>query len=301
MKVSIRILAPAAMRGLFTLLVLFSLLSVAPSRAEEVELTLPDGKVALGEYRPGKADLPAILILHGFLQTRDFPTVKRLADSLNEEFDYPVLTPTLTLGISRRKSSLACEAIQNHNLEGAVAEIHAWVEWLKKKGHHSIVLVGHSTGSIMLTAYLQKADAEVIHALLISLTHFGPVHSVFHGESGDPVERARRLSKGAGKDLLAEFPIAYCKTYVATPENVLSYYNWDESHVLAALDHAKIPVTVIIGSEDARMEAEWLAALRARNQVDIKIIEGADHFFDSEHEFSLLETVDELLQKISTQ
>ena len=101
-------------------------------------------------------DKPAVLLLHGFLQTRDFPTVATLARGLRDA-GYPVLSPTLSLNIPNRSQSLACEAIHRHSLDDDIGEIARWVDWLKSHGHRSIVLIGHSFGSLQLLAYLCQA------------------------------------------------------------------------------------------------------------------------------------------------
>jgi hypothetical protein len=48
--------------------------AVGLARAEPVTLTLPNHLVALAEYRKGADDMPAVILLHGFLQTHEFPT-----------------------------------------------------------------------------------------------------------------------------------------------------------------------------------------------------------------------------------
>ncbi len=275
----------------FLLLLLLGLTGGPAVRAAEVQLAMPGGQTALADYLPGEPGRPAVLILHGFLQTHHFPTVRRLADALNEEEGLPVLTPTLTLGIDGRRSSLACEAVQSHTMEGDVAEVAAWVEWLKRRGHRRVVLVGHSTGSVMVAAYLEEAPAEVEKAILISLTHFGPDQAVFRKETRRALARARSAVGTPAAGELATYPIAYCRGYVSTAGRVLSYYAWNAPRVLRALARTRVPVHVIIGTDDERMGEAWVGALEALPRVRVRKVEGADHFFDAEHEFGLLETV----------
>src|SRR4030066_1423496 len=145
-------------------IVLFCLLiSVFPAAAHAViaQQEMRPGITASAEYLIGERSKPAVLLLHGFLQTRDFPTVATLARGL-QDAGYTVLAPTLSLNIPNRAQSLACEAVHKHSLDDDVAEIGRWVRWLKSRGHHSIVLVGHSFGSLQLLAYLSlKPDAAV--------------------------------------------------------------------------------------------------------------------------------------------
>ncbi len=76
----------------------------AHAGSARMELDIAPGVTAEADYWPGEADMPAVLILHGFLQTSEFPTVRRLAESLAEE-GFSVLTPSLTLGLNRRRQS----------------------------------------------------------------------------------------------------------------------------------------------------------------------------------------------------
>ena len=127
------------------------------------------GIPASAEYRVGERSKPAVLMLHGFLQTREFSTVATLARGLHDA-GYTVLSPTLSLNIPGRTQNLACEAVHKHSLNDDVAEIGLWIHWLKSRGHPTIVLVGHSFGSLELLAYLSaKPDAAVKGYLGVSL------------------------------------------------------------------------------------------------------------------------------------
>ncbi len=283
--------------GLLPVLLFTCCLAQAASPGQ-VQATMPNGKLANATYLPGEPNKPAILILHGFLQTQDFRTVRRLADALNEEMGYSVLTPTLTLGIGNRRASLACEAIQDHSFGEDVEEVAAWVRWLRKRDHDRIVLIGHSTGSVMIAAYLRHPDPSVIHAILISLTHFGPDQAVFRKAAHESLEEARRLASQKSRALV-KFPIAYCREYTATPDNILSYYRWDSDQVIDALKESPISLTVIIGGEDKRMSERWLTRLRQQKQVSLRVVPGASHFFDAEYEFTLLDVIDEIMQGLT--
>lgn len=80
--------------------VLFSLAPIA-GHAGVVDAQLPSGKMASASYQAGNKDQPAVLVLHGFLQTRAFPTVTSIVEAVSTA-GYTTLAPTLTLGISRR-------------------------------------------------------------------------------------------------------------------------------------------------------------------------------------------------------
>lgn len=257
-----------------------------------IELEVVPGITAEADYWPGEADKPAVLILHGFLQTREFPTVRRLAEALADE-GYSVLTPSLTLGLNRRRQSLACEAIHTHSLQQDLVELRAWTAWLAQRTAKPPVLVGHSSGALQLAAMLDADPAPAIgQAVLISPSTFG--------EEQDPQRLAEYRARAAeqlarGDQEMHAYPLLYCTQYVTTAANLASYLDWDRERLRAALSKGVgAPVTVIYGDRDEHVDQAWLAGLGAHG-VGLRPVAGANHFFDLEHEFDLLDEVLELI------
>lgn len=267
---------------------LLSLLSPA-SRAEIVAHEVRPGIGASAEYLVGQRGKPAVLLLHGFLQTRDFPTVVTLARGLHDA-GYTTLTPTLSLGIPYRRQSLACEAIHRHGMGDDVAEIGRWVGWLKARGHASIVLVGHSFGSLQLLAYLAgRPDPAVKGYIGTSLVEAQVGNQARTALIAELENRIQRRQRG----LLAR-PLSFCGKYLSTPNDLLSYARWDQPRTLTALKESPVEVRLIMGDSDEILAHGWLKALQ-HLQVPMTIVKGANHFMDGEHEFDLLErTVDAL-------
>ena len=261
------------------------------AQGEVIQKTVEEGVTATAEYRVGDPDKPAILVLHGFLQTRDFSTVRRLADALYD-WNYTVLAPTLTLGIDTRARSLPCEAIQTHTMADSVDEVRMWVEWLAAQGHERIILVGHSSGSATHVAYLADSPHPAVkEAILISLVAFGP------GKLSYETEAHAQTARGVledGTDALGEYALAFCRTYPTTARNFLSYYDWSRPRVAEALSKLDVPAHIIVGDKDQRMTAEWVESMRAAHG-DVIVIQGANHFFDDAHEFDLLDEFERLL------
>jgi pimeloyl-ACP methyl ester carboxylesterase len=253
-----------------------SLLLVSPARAELVFSEVRRGITAGANYTPGEPDAATVLILHGFLQTHHFYTVRRLHESLAES-GYTVLSPTLSLDIDKRKQSLDCEAIHTHDLETDVEEIAHWVNWLNDKIGMPVVLLGHSAGGMVMTRYLDSyPESPVSHSILVSLSYL-------LGED-----------KGHQTGPLGEYKLGYCETYPSPPAAYRSYVEWDAEKMLLALRNAGARVSVILGSADERIREDWRDLL-SKSEVQITNVEGANHFFDSEHEFDLLDAVEELL------
>lgn len=270
------------------------LISVFPAaaHAEPVRQLMRPGISASAEYLVGERSKPAVLLLHGFLQTHEFATVPTLAHGLHDA-GYTVLSPTLSLNIPNRKQSLACEAVHKHSLDDDVAEIGRWVSWLKSRGHHAIVLLGHSFGSMQLLAYLSaKPDAAVkgyIGASLIE-AQIGPVdRSILITQLENRVLSKQRA--------LVNQSLSFCMKYPSTPEGLLSYVRCDQARVLASLKQSPVGVQLIMGDSDEMMGGGWLKALQ-HVQPPLVIVKGANHFMNGEHEFDLLENALKYLEAI---
>ncbi len=273
------------------------LISVFPAAAHAViaKQDMRPGIPAGAEYLIGERSKPAVLLLHGFLQTREFSTVATLARGL-QDAGYTVLAPTLSLNIPNRERSLACEAVHHHSLEQDVDEIGRWVGWLKARGHPTIVLVGHSFGSMQLLAYLSRTpDAAVKGYIGASLIE------AQIGMASRPALIAQLENRVLSKRrALVTHALSFCRKYTSTPEGLLSYVRWDEAHVLAALKRSPVEVKLIMGDADDHLGQGWLKALQ-HIQAPMVIVQGASHFVDGQHEFDLLEHTLDFLEHVRQQ
>lgn len=267
---------------LYLLCLLMSVFPVA-AHAAIVQQEMRPGIPANAEYLIGQRSKPAVLLLHGFLQTREFPTVATLARGL-QDAGYTVLLPTLSLNIPNRMQSLACEAGHKHSMEDDVAEIGRWVGWLKSHGHRSIVLVGHSFGSLQLLAYLSTHPDPAIKAYIGA--------SLVEAQIGTTPRQALIAQLEAQiqnqQRTLVTQRLSFCRKYTSTPEGLLSYVRWDQPRLLTALKQAPTSVQLIMGDADGMLGQGWLKALQ-HIQVPLVIVHGGSHFMDGEHEFDLLD------------
>lgn len=270
------------------------LLSVFPAAAQAVivQQDMRPGIPASAEYLIGERSKPAVLLLHGFLQTRDFSTVATLARGL-QDAGYTVLVPTLSLNIPNRSRSLACEAVHHHSLDQDVDEISRWVGWLKTRGHAAIVLLGHSFGSMQLLAYLSgKPDAAVKGYIGASLIE------AQIGTGPRPALIAQLDNQArSGQRRLVTHALSFCRKYASTPAGLLSYVRWDQARVLDALKRSPVEARLIMGDADEMLGRGWLKALQ-HVQTPMVIVRGASHFMDGQHEFDLLEHVLDFLESV---
>lgn len=207
---------------------------------------------------------------------------------------YPVLAPTLTLNINARQAGLACDAIHTHTMEQDLVEIGFWINWLTQHGHKQIVLIGHSSGSLELLAYLKQHPTRAIKRLIAT--------SLVYADGFNPqtlVEAqiaSARQRQQQGDHSLQNYTLTYCKDNFLAPADVyLSYTAWTQERVLDALRHSPVPITIIMGGKDERFQASWIEGLQQAGP-ELIIIPGASHFFDAHHEFDLHDAILSVLE-----
>lgn len=276
-----------------TLLALLLLLGSSYSAAATIQEKLPSGLYGVAEYRPGNPDKPAVLVLHGFLTTHNFNTVLGITDLLAVN-NYPVLAPTLSLNINARQAGLACDAIHTHTMEQDLQEIGFWIDWLHRQGHKQIVLIGHSSGSLELLAYIHQASPAVVKKLIAtSLVYADGFNSDALVE--EQVAAAQQKHR-QGDRSLQTYTLSYCRNnFLAPPYVYLSYTAWTQARVLAALKQTPIPVAIIMGGKDERFKNSWVEKLK-QTGAKVITINGASHFFDSHHEFDLHDAILSLIE-----
>jgi dienelactone hydrolase len=261
-------------------------LAVAAAQAADVELQLSDRVSATADFRPGKTGKPAVLVLHGFLQTREFGIVKSIADTLTDE-GYTVLAPNLSLGISSRRNSLSCEALHLHDMEGDIEEIQRWVQWLLIRGYGRVIAVGHSFGASQLLAWREKHPKTAHGIIGISLVSSAPFV---------PTSGYRAIYSGKQQPDLLQFPLSFCEAYTAPASKHASYARWNDQKVLAALKSSSSATNIILGSEDKYLPAGWKDSL-TKAGAKVHLLKGATHFMDGTQEFDLLEALLGILKR----
>ena len=273
-------------------LILLSLLFSLPLGADTIREHLPSGRYGVAAYHQGEMDKPAVLVLHGFLTTHNFNTVMSMVELLAEHGN-TVLAPTMTLGINARQGGLSCDAIHTHTLEEDLEEITFWINWLSSRGHGHIVLIGHSSGSLELLAYLNKnPDPAVTKLIATSLVYADGFNSSALVEQ--QISEAQQKHR-QGDRSLQSYTLSYCRgNFLAPPYVYLSYTTWTRQRVLAALQQSPVPVAIIMGGKDERFKQSWVQGLR-QTGAEVITIDGASHFFDSHHEFDLHDAILSLL------
>lgn len=270
-------------------------LNSLPALSEQVDTKLPNGVIATANFHSGVNSLPAVITLHGFLQTHHSPPMSSLASNLSSR-GYTVLSPTMSLNINRRSQSMACEAVHTHTMESEVDEISYWVSWLNTKGYKNIVLVGFSsTGNIAaLLLGARKTQPSIKHIILTSL------NSVFlEAAERQKMDTALTSTRNKTGKNLERVSLGYCKkNYTTTAKNYLSYASYDNSKIIELVKDNPIPTEIILGTADTILPDNWVEKISGLNaQNHVTVIKNATHFFDDTHEFDLAEAVEKTLNK----
>lgn len=254
--------------------------------------------MAEARYLTGDANKPAILILHGFLATHQFPTIRALQDYFNFE-GYTTLAPTLTLQTPLRKNSLNCNSLHTHTLQQDINEIVGWINWLEHQGHQEIILIGHSSGSLQLVETLSNHSLPSVKAAFLTSLYFLNTEQL----GTDPEQLIKAKNAVAANDLTPQkYSFLYCQNdYLATPQSFLSYMASTKNQILNSLNRFDIPTYTVIGTKDERhlqLGMNWVKELQ-QTQTQVILIDGANHFFSNEHEAELQEIINNSIKQLA--
>lgn len=269
-------------------------LSAMPAQSQPVTARLNNGLSVSANYHEGIPSRPAVLLIHGFLQTYHSPPMSTLAANLASK-GYTTLNPTLSLGVNKRSQSSPCEAIHTQSMDADAEEIAYWVNWLQKKGHSQIVLLGFSsTGNISLMQYQIEHRNPAVRKLI--LTSLNPM--VADAEELQNVRSGKGEHKDPGKPRF--YTLGYCKKNFAAPAKVyLSYARYTNEKILELLRQTDSPMDIIFGANDGILPASWISRIKQLSTpARVIALDNANHFFDGTSEFDLAETVEQGLKNI---
>ena len=280
----------------FTLCIL--LLFAPPLKAERVTLQASDSHVqGQARYLDNGRERPAILILHGFSATHNYPTVQALQDYFTLS-GFTTLAPTLSLQIPLRSQPVQCNSLHTHTLQQDIIEVKVWINWLEQQGHNQIILIGHSSGSQTLLEAMIPQTPESIKALILTSLFY--LNGEELGNLESEIQIAQKLL-AQGNNAPRKFNFLFCQNdYLATPESYLSYLTITRARVLETINQLSVPSYSLMGSADSRYSQvgeKWLSELDA-SQTELSIIEGANHFFTGEHEGLLHDQVESIINKL---
>ena len=265
--------------------------ALADAPVEMVRARVAPGLTALARYHAGPMRQPAVLLVHGFLDSGEAHPAATLGRGLSRD-GIAVLAPTLTLGIERRRQRLACEALQLHDLPQAAAEIAVWIDWLLARGYQRIVPVTFGTGLLPVVEYLERHPSGRVGGVL-ALVPPDPDQPWGAPEMRRLREQARQ-ALAAGDRKIGEFRLEACREYRAPPAAFLSYARWDREALLRRLRTLRLPLRVVAGES---VDPTWEAALRAAG-IDVQNLPETRVLRDPDRFDSLVQLVGGMLRSI---
>jgi pimeloyl-ACP methyl ester carboxylesterase len=232
---------------------------------------------------------PVVLMTHGQLAHAGMEIMQTLQTAMKDR-GVSSLSITLSLGIDNRSGMYDCKVPHNHQHDDAIDEIGAWLGWLQAQGVAKAALLGHSrSGNQAARFALARPDAPVAAVILIApqVWTAGATAQDYEKRYGKPLAaplaRAQQLvAEGKGKTMLEHVDFLFCPDTSVTAATFLSYYGPDERFdTPRLLPQIKPPVLIVAGSEDQVVKGliEKVEPLADGQRVQLKVVDGADHFF----------------------
>jgi pimeloyl-ACP methyl ester carboxylesterase len=295
--------------GLFARCACAALLVLGAATAEAKEVTLRHKGLTLNaslELAAGKklAD-GVILITHGGLAHRDAETIAALRGQLNQK-GYSTLAINLGLGLDKRHGMYDCQITHRHRNTDAAEEIGLWVDWLKRQGTQGMVLLGHSRGGAQTALYASAPHNAPHNAPVKAVVLMAPAIR----ENTDAEEYQRRFNKplapvlaqaqklvaaGKGDTVLEHLGLLNCPDTSATANAFVSYYGpspgLDAPSLIPKI--AQPTLVVVAGGDEVVVNlGQKVAPLADGRRVQVKMIDGADHFFRDLYTDEAVEIID---------
>lgn len=267
-------------------------LGITAVAAEAKEVTLQHKGLTLNaslEFAVGKklAD-GAILITHAGLAHRGMEVIAYL-QNLFKERGYNTLAINLSLGLNNRHDRYDCQVTHRHRNADAADEIGAWVDWLKKQGAQRVTLLGHSRGGAQTALYAAERDNALVKAVVLLApairenTDAAGYQQRYQKPLAPVLEKAQKLVKeGKGGTVLEHTDFLYCPDTSVTADNFVSYYGpdprLDTPYLIPKL---RKPTLVVVAGNDEIVVGldKKVAPLADGKRVQMKVVNGADHFF----------------------
>lgn len=275
--------------------------------AEEVELkykglTLNANLESAGDTWPKG---PVLLMTHGTLAHNGMEIMATLQE-LFAERGISSLAHTLSLGLDNREGMYDCAVPHRHLHSDAQDEIGAWLGWLKEQGAEKVFLLGHSRGGSQVAQFaVENQDPAVSGLILIAPQTLAP------GEPGRDyakrykkdlapllAEAGAKVAAGEPQALMGPIDFVYCPDTQASAAAFVSYHSDDPNQdTPGLLPKVPVPALVFGGTVDKvnPKVIERIEPLADGSKIQLKVIEGADHFFRDLYAEELADAVQEFV------
>lgn len=271
-------------------------LSVLCHSALAAEVSLPYKGLTLNadlSLAPGKTLADGVILMtHGSLAHRDMEMLVAFRNLLRDKA-YNTLAINLSLGVDKRHGMYDCNTTHRHTNDDAIAEIGAWVDWLKKQGASRVALLGHSRGGAQTALFAAEHDSPVLKAVVLlappTIKNVDPAeYQQRYNKPLKPIlERARKLIKqGKGNTVLTNTDMIICPKAKVTAASFVSYYEQDprlDTPYLLPKIHKPTLVIVAGGDEVVVGLDKAVGPLADGKNLHMQVLPDADHFFRDLH------------------
>lgn len=250
---------------------------------------------------------PVLLMTHGTLAHGRMEIMATL-QQLFADAGLSSLSITLGLGQNDRHGMYDCATLHTHRHTDALDEIGLWLQWLKAQGAEQVVLLGHSRGGNQTAWFALERDDPVIKQVVLiapqtwSEQAEAASYEKRYGESVNKLlaQAQAQVDAGKGSAEIKTPGFIYCADATATADAVLSYYGpeprMDTPSLLPKIDK---PVLVIAATNDESVPGlpERLAPLAEQGEIELVVIEGADHFFRDLYADEVVEAIQPFIEQ----
>ena len=246
-----------------------------------------------------------LLVTHGTLSHRDSEIIRTLQELFLEQ-GVSSLAVNLSLGRPDREGSFDCTLPHTHRHEDAVGELTAWLSWLGGLGAKQVVPLGHSRGANQTAWFTSESRSALLKAQILVAPPVGGSRTADNkNEAAGELERARaHIRSGKPQAELTMSRFLYCEDATVTAASLVSYYG-DDSRLdtRTLLREGELPTLVVLGSEDETVPGlpEAWSGDAGRANVEVLVIDGADHFFRDLYADELVEAAMEFIQGLPAQ
>jgi len=245
-----------------------------------------------------------IVITHAGLAHRGMELYVYL-QSLLKDRGYNSLAVNFSLGVNNRHGMYDCKKTHRHHYHDAAEEIGAWVSWLKEQGVDKVVLLGHSRGAAQAALYVVEQNSNLLKSVILlapdtQATNDAIVYQRRHKKSLAPILAKAQLmvKNGRGSEVLEHTGILYCEDTTVEAETFVSYYgsdpNLDAPFLIAKISEPTL--IIIAGSDDIVVgHKQKFLPLAKKGKIELKIVEGAGHFFRDLNADDAVDLINEFL------
>jgi pimeloyl-ACP methyl ester carboxylesterase len=242
------------------------------------------------ELASGKSVKDGVVLLTHGTQAHGGMEILNTFQSLLRDKGYSSLAINLSLGIDNRHGMYDCSVPSRYRQSDALDEIGAWLDWLERQGATQVTLLGHSRGGNQTAWFLAERDRPVVKAAILVAPAVDADQDAkrYRSRFGKPLEpllaRAQSLVKAGKGDTLLEHVgfLLVCDDTAVTAGTFVSYYapdpRRDTSRFLSKL---RKPTLVLVAGNDELVVGvgEKVKPHADGKRVQMKVIDGADHFF----------------------